>query len=449
MRLAPVCATTICAAMLAAAAAAQPPGRPADDSDTAVDAGAFFKTLDSAVRMQPRLVEATDALRRLLAQVRLEHPDLSLPEIAAPPSSGTSSANIARVWGRKLFNDRIELSAGWQVDATFASDPALTGASQLGGSVSIAGNEATSRRRLIDFDHVLVDRDNLLLQHNLDLLAVKVKLPTGEIVVGRQVLSWGAGHFWNPTDLLSPFAPTDVDREVRHGVDAVRYSVPLSSTSLVDLLYLPQKEGRAQGGADLVVGADASGDVGPLGVHAEVAYTRNMPSLDEGSADAGQRFVRGVAGVDWRPADKWTVTAEYYVNGFGAGDTSGYADRLHSDRVVRGEVFGAGRHYIGLSAAWRRSELLSWHTLVVANVADPSALVVPVAEYWAAQKVLLRIGGYVPAGAHPDSVALQRLTPADVLAASPGFRAATRSLGLRSEYGASPWGVFAQLGIYF
>ncbi len=87
--------------------------------------------------------------------------------------------------------------------------------------------------------------------------------------------------------------------------------------------------------------------------------------------------------------------------------------------------------------------------LVLANLADPSALAIPVAEYWAAQKVLVRIGGDIPMGRSPDSRALSRLTAADVLTGSAAFRTAVSSLGLRSEYGASPFGLFAQAGLYF
>ena len=103
-----------------------------------------------------------------------------------------------------------------------------------------------------------------------------------------------------------------------------------------------------------------------------------------------------MAGVDWRPAERWTLGAEYYFNGFGAADPAGYAGVLRSDRAARGEVFGAGRHYLGLSAARQATPLLSLRMLVLANLADPSALAIPVSEYWAAQKVLVRIGGYVP-----------------------------------------------------
>jgi hypothetical protein len=36
-----------------------------------------------------------------------------------------------------------------------------------------------------------------------------------------------------------------------------------------------------------------------------------------------------------------------------------------------------------------------------------------------------------------------------VLESSAAFVAATTSLGLRSEYGSSPWGLFVQAGVYF
>ena len=440
------------------------------DGESTLELRAFYKTLASAVRIQPDLVHGLEALHQVLDQAALEHPEIQLPAIVTLPPQGATWTNTARAWGRLLLKNRVEISAGWQVDATAASDQSLIGGAGLGGSVSIAGSAAASRR-LVDFDHVLVQRDRFLLQNNLDLLAVKVTLPKGEIVVGRQVLSWGTGRFWNPTDLLSPFAPTDVDREVRHGVDAIRYSAPLGKTSLVDLLYLPQKEGWAQGGvarvqantrgfdvsasaakyvSDVVFGADMAGDAGPLGVHAEVAYTLGLENLGTTRpVQVGDRFVRGVAGVEWRPAQGWMLGAEYYFNGFGAAAAAAYAAKLQSDRVARGEVFGAGRHYAGFSANWKATDLLSLQTLIVTNLEDPSTLAIPVAEYWPKQNVIVRAGGYLPVGSRPDAGLLRSLTVADVLAGSRTFLSPTSSLGLRSDYGASPWGAFAQVGVYF
>jgi hypothetical protein len=466
-------AVTVATALVAAPGPAAGQAREvwaSEDGRSTLELRAFYKLFGAGVRLQPGLRDATQALADLLRRARIEQPDAPLPDVVTLPGIGGSTAQTVRGWGRLLIENRVELSAGWQVDATLASDAALIGTGSFGRAVSVAGSEAASRR-LGDFDRVLVDRGDFLLQHNLDLLAVKFILPKGELVVGRQVLSWGSGRFWNPTDLLSPFAPTDVDREVRHGVDAVRFSMPLGKTALLDLLYLPQQEGWAQGGvaraqvnvrgfdlsasaakyvSDVVIGTDLAGDVGPLGVHAEVACTLALENLGTSApVEVGERFVRGVAGVEWRPADKWVVGGEYYFNGAGAREVADYALELRGERVTRGEVFGAGRHYVGLTAGWQATDLLSAQVLMIANLADPSALVVPVIEHWARQRMIVRAGGYLPLGAAPDPGPLRRLTVADVLSRNAAFTRATSSLGLRSEYGASPAGVFAQLGIYF
>src|SRR5205085_545548 len=170
---------------------------------------------------------------------------------------------------------------------------------------------------------------------------------------------------------------------------------------------------------DAVFGIDATGDAGPLGGHGEAAYTVAL--------DDDERFLRAVVGAEWKPRDKLVLVAEYYFNGWGARHATDYLAVLASDRVARGEVFGAGRHYIGLVAAWQHSELLTLQASAIANALDPSVIVVPALEYWAEQHMLVRAGGYLPVGRQPT---------------------VDGGVTLRSEYGASPFGVFAQVAIY-
>lgn len=60
----------------------------------------------------------------------------------------------------------------------------------------------------------------------------------------------------------------------------------------------------------------------------------------------------------------------------------------------------------------------------------------------------MRLGGTLPVGRGPDAGALERLTVADLAGPSANYRAATATLGLRSEYGASAYGLFAQVAEY-
>lgn len=450
----------LCALVLSTAASATE--HTFGDGQWAFEGRGFYKTFGAGLRVPQGLVDETAALASLLAEA-------GAPASAALPREGALSTHVVRLSGRLRRSEWLELSAAWQVGASVASHSAFTRGTGLGSAVPVGG-AATAQRRLVDFDPVLLTSGSAQAVHNLDLLSLKLKLPKGELVAGRQVLSWGTGRFWNPTDLLSPFGPTDIDKEVRRGVDAVRYSFPLSEVTLVDVLWLPQRRAADQGGVvrvqtnvksfdvsasaakyaqDLVFGVDFSGDVGPLAVHGEAAYTLGLTGLGEaGPAQEGERFLRAVAGVDRRVGDV-LLMAEYYYNGFGASSAAGYAQKMQSDRVVRGEVFGAGRHYLGVGASWKASDLFSVSGTAIVNLVDPSVMVVPALEYWIEQSVIVRAGAYLPIGRAPDPGPIQRLTPADLWTQSDAYRAATDSLGLRSEYGASPLGVFAQAGLYF
>jgi len=427
-----------------------------EDEKSVLELQGFYKSLGEYLALPNGLVQTANKAQALIPG--------STPCPGGPaclPSSAGMATNTLRVWGRLALWGELTLDAGWEVAATTATPALGTGNSALGGGVSAGDTTAVAPgRRLVDFSPNLLDQsgNGLLIQHNLDLLSVRIPVGKGELVVGRQVLSWGTGRFWNPTDLLSPFAPSDFDKEVRHGIDAVSLALPLSETSLVDVIWLPQQKAADQGGvvraqtnlagydfsisvakyaSDIVFGADTAGDIGPLGAHAEAGYTLGLSGLDSsGPITLSQQFLRAVAGLDWKPASGWMVTGEYYYNGFGATNPAQYFLKMRDPLETSGEVFGAAQHYVGVAAAWKTTELLTLNASLIANVRDPSAILFPVAEYWFEQHVLVRFGAYIPLGKQPDPRAVTNVQNA-------------AALGLRSEYGASPAGLFAQVGLHF
>lgn len=387
-------------------------------------------------------LEVRNFYKSMVTGIRLPE---SLADPLALPTDGALWTHTTRTWGHLVLRERYELQAGYQLGALIASDPAFESAAAVSDRTPLA-TAPRARRRLVDLDPILAERGGMTLIQGLDLLALKVDARFAELTVGRQVLSWGAGRLWNPTDLLSPFAPTDIDREVRRGVDAVRVSIPLAATSQLDVLWLPLPDLRDHGAVvratvnvkgfdiapsaakyvrDTVVGLDVTGDIGKLGVHGEAAWTRALDRDDDGHRD---QFVRAVVGAEARPKDSLVLGAEYYYNGWGATDPADYLNVLASDRVRRGEVFGAGRHYLGATASWQATELLTVRGVALVDVLDPSIEVLPALEYWAEQKVLVRAGAYLPLGRKPTGTA--------------------SDLELRSEYGAAPVGAFAQIAIY-
>lgn len=477
MRRAGLTAVLTCAAVGASAPVRAAEVARVEDGTRVVEASGFFKPYASWLVMPPGLVDATAELDRVFDETRAALPPeyrSQIPDDVTLPEHVGISSWTGRLQARALLLHAIELEAAWQAALVLSTSSSFGAGSTQSGVLGTA--LLAPERRLLDFDPYLLEEGPLRLQHNLDRLLLRWHTEAFALTVGRQALSWGTGRLWNPTDLLSPFAPTDVDREVRRGTDAVRLSLPVDELTQLDLLWLPQPRAAAQGFVirlvtnvmqtdlsgsvakyvdDLVLGADVAGDLGPLGAHGEIAWTLPVVGLEDdldlvrSRARVDDDFVRGVAGLAWRPAEEWVLSAEYYFNGFGAEDAEEIVSKLADPRVVRGEVFGAGRHYAGLSVSWLADELLTANATAIVNLTDPGALLVPAFEYSLEQSVLLRVGGFVPLAEGVDVDLFRALGPADVLGDSDDFHRALQTLGARSEHGLTPAGVFVQLGAYF
>lgn len=434
-----------------------------EDGVVVVEASGFYKSYGSWLVMPPSLVEAVDVLGELVDETRAQLPPEAadaLPPVSSLPAHVGLSTQTARLQGLVRVGEQLTLEGAWQFSVIASTAAAFGAGSTQAGVLGTA--LVVPQRRFVDFDPFLVDEGSLRLQHNLDRLSLAWESADVRVVVGRQVLSWGTGLLWNPTDLLSPFAPTDVDREVRRGVDAVRVSLPVGALGGLELLWLPQQRPEDQGfvarartnlsGFDLsmtaakyvddfVLGADVAGDLGVLGVYAEGALTLPIARPDDA-------FVRAVMGGMWRPSEALVLTGEVYWNGFGADDADSIVAVLQDPRVVRGEVFGAGRLYGGLVASYAVDELTSLSSTAIVNAFDPGLLWVPAVEIWLEQQVLVRAGGFVPVAAGVDVDRFRGLTPQDLLEGSDAFQSLTTGFGARSEYGLQPFGAFVQLGAY-
>lgn len=129
-------------------------------------------------------------------------------------------------------------------------------------------------------------------QVEIDRAALQAQLPRTVVTVGRQAIGWGRGVMFNAIDLFAPFAPLEVDREWRRGIDAVRADVKVTDRTSFDIVaafgdsldrsaFAARVRGYgARADLELVAGRrarDAFGGVAasaPLGdaeVHAEMA----------------------------------------------------------------------------------------------------------------------------------------------------------------------------------
>jgi hypothetical protein len=220
-----------------------------------------------------------------------------------------------------------------------------------------------------------------------------------DVTVGRQAVSWGSGLIWTPTDLFSGFAPTEIDRDEKLGVDVARVIASPTPDTSWDLIAEPLDEDGpyeidtddsslalrtsthlgeydiallgGQVAGDGVIGGDFSGYLKDAGFRGEFIYTRVQE-------DDERDYTRGLVSLDYGFAKAWNpyVALEYFYNGLGAGDEDTYLTRLAATSVQRafqrGNAFNLGRHYVGNIVGLTPSALWSVQAITLVNAGDGS-----------------------------------------------------------------------------
>lgn len=319
--------------------------------------------------------------------------------------------------------------------------------------------------------------DGVPVQHRVDRLVLSAKLPSVDVSVGRQPISFGSGRVFTPLDLVNPFSPATIDAEYKPGVDAVRvdgYAGTAGKVSIaaayagdqpliganrrttgpiVDDLVLAAMGQGTVGVTDVagffgvvhgdpVVGTSIVSAIGPVGLHGDATLT--IP----GGGDPP--FVRAVVGADGRPTGKTTVMGEAYVQSFGASSPDHYLDALSDPRFLRGEVWQLGQVYAALSVAQEITPLVAANVSVIGNLRDPSALIVAGGSWSVADNAVVAFGAYLGAGKRPDTVdvglAIDLATGAPMVV-PPTTEALAASVN--SEFGLYPAVVYLQVRTYF
>ena len=294
---------------------------------------------------------------------------------------------------------------GWRVDGAWQllglhGDRLRIAGALPPGASAIFGGVPGDDRRLFDFTDVIDAGSESTLLHRLDRLSVGYASEKTVVRFGRQALSWGSGFFYAPMDLVNPFDPTTIDAEYKTGDDMLYAQVlrgdgddiqaaavfrrdPLSGSVESDEATIAVKyHGFATGFEYHLLGASSFGD-----------------------SVLGLSLVRSIGGANWQAdlvvtdtdnetefelvtnlAYSWTFggrnmsgVIEYYFNGFGQRDgrldpasLAGNPDLIA--RLTRGRSFALGRHYLAGSVMIEMTPLWTLTPVLLANVADPSAL---------------------------------------------------------------------------
>lgn len=314
--------------------------------------------------------------------------------------------------------------------------------------------------------------DAMVMQGRTDRLALSTDVGPLTLSVGRQPISLGNGLAFTPLDLISPFFPTTVDQEYKPGVDSVTAELffgmstqisaiaayvhpdPLADAEdwavegMAYALYAQHTFWRNDVGlllgeirGDEVLGLTVASYAGPVGLHSDVTYT--LPAEDDEDP-----FLRAVVGALWMPRGGTTLSGEVYHQTLGVSEPADYLTQLSGERYTRGELWLAGRTYASVSLGQEITPLIQSSLAVIANVAEPSALVAPGITVSVSDEVQLAVGGFAGVGERPDEGSIEDLLDPKTGALLEGD-ALNEAMGLNSEFGFYPASAYVQLKAYF
>lgn len=392
------------------------------------------------------------------AFLRTDHP---LEEDTIRAQAGSSGLLTGRLAGT--------VYAG---DFTFELHPQLTMQPGTSASSGLALTQTgVGLPEAVDLSWEAVEDDGLNLQLRADRLSATYEGGPIRTTVGRQAITFGHGLFFTPMDLVNPFFPTAVDQEYKPGVDAARvdaywgmagqativsaYQGDWDLAGTVHAAYAQTTFGVWDvglfGGAvhgDAVGGVSTAGSAGPVSLHADVTITAPGALLDASDRmDPDEEvFVRGVAGASGSVTAKTSISGEIYVQSNGATDPGEYLDAYTSERFTRGELWLAGRTYVGLSVSQEILPVLSSGLFAIVNVEDPSALIGPNLAWSVSDNVSAGLGAYVGVGERPAEFQVE--DHANGLAAALAAAEAADEL-VNSEFGLVPVAAFASMSAYF
>lgn len=327
-------------------------------------------------------------------------------------------------------------------------------ATAAGATGAALPREADPPYRACPLDDEIAERKGrLFYRHELDRAYLALHPEWGEVTVGRQAVGLGRGVLFTAVDVFAPFSPLEFDREWRRGVDAVRAEYRLSDTSSAEVIGVFGEDrdrsallARLRGyvgeiDGELIVGKRAedtmyagvvSAVVGDAEVHLELAlFDTPEPQFDGGLFGSDRLVGKAVLGSSYTfdVGNGLTLLGEYHYSGFGVRDledaVARLADPVFRERFLRGDTQILGRHATAVSLSYPFNDDWTGSLMVLQSPRDGSGLAAPGVDWRVSDHVSVRLVGYVPWGAKPS-----------------------RGI-LKSEYGGTPYSLFAQLTLYF
>ncbi len=362
-----------------------------------------------------------------------------------------SSSNRLRLNAVYHFDDRLTFEGAYnfvpriQDHRLFLEDPFAFGINPRG-------------YRFDDLDRLLYPDDissvsSFGIYQNLDRAFFTFSAPRFDLYVGRQAIAWGTARVVNPTDVLAPYAFTELDSEYRVGIDAVRLRWPIGFMGEFDVGYVAGRDfaftnsavfGRGRFYAyqtnfsvtalifreNLLIGFDMARSIGGAGFWFEAAEVI-VGAIDD-SGKNGNDYLRFSTGADYSFTSELYGFVEYHFNQAGSTEPADYFSLLRTTAYQEGSVYLLGEHYLIPGVSYQITPLITATGDALINLADPSVSLTPYVEYNISENIYVALGAYIGIGKGPT------------LSSAP-----VPHLQFGSEFGAYPNLYYSSFKIYF
>lgn len=260
----------------------------------------------------------------------------------------------------------------------------------------------------------------------LDRALVKAYFKYFDLFIGRQMIAWGTGYAFNPTDVWNSKNPLDPDAP-KVGVTALRLEIPLGSLSRISIIASPGKDiDNSSGGiryktniagfdlsfsavrlmnADrqilglppkMIFGADMAGQIGDVGMWTEIALKNPVyPGLKY--TDFDSCYLQADIGVDYTFTNGLYVMVEYYFNQLGQKKASDY-NSIDLINLFTGDMSGLARNYLFAGLRFDAIKRFIFSAFTLSNLTDHSVMLIPSVEYSLSDNICLELGSQIGIG---------------------------------------------------
>lgn len=331
---------------------------------------------------------------------------ITLPNSSYALEGHFKSALFSQHWQNSVANNgvnydfRLKTHKNWQ-DWSFALDYQLSGI-QSPNLVNTDGSQNPDHLQLFRLSQTLADSKTNYALHKIDRLSATYSSGYYSFTLGRQAFSWGNGIVFNPLDRVNPFAPNQIDKHYKPGVDMLSGQNTLQNGDQFSWFVLPKRDALS---AELSHEASSYGvklyhftqdgmtdqqwllikDAEEQLVAWQLSQSRenglwNLDLLWSYDSEIEQHSLSGV--LNWQNSIRIKnrqaiLFAELFYNGYGNNSTRPKIEQLSTQLLQlqeEGKVFNSNRYYTSFGTTLEVNPLLSVSATLLSNWQDYSQL---------------------------------------------------------------------------